>query len=380
MSRNGTKSPISVVHYFQDLEDPRMERTRLHRLIDIVVIALCAVICGAETWVEVEKFGKAKLPWLRRLLPLSNGIPSHDTFGRVFALLAPEKFQECFLAWVAAVHKATDGRLVAIDGKTLRHSFDTATGKSALHLVSAWAVANHVSLGQVAVAEKSNEITAIPRLLDLLDLHGAIVTIDAMGCQKDIAEQIRAAGGDYVLAVKGNQDHLEDDIMASFGAGLDNDWKDIDVSIFTTKNKGHGRVEERQYLAIPVPKTLRHREAWKDLTSLCMVVRERTQGDVTEGPEAFYYISSLKPDAKKLAGAIRGHWGIENALHYILDVSFAEDQSRIRKDHAPANMGLLRRIATSLLKRAEKVKGGTHAKRMQAGWDETILEEILAGF
>jgi predicted transposase YbfD/YdcC len=370
----------SIAHYFQDLDDPRLERSKCHRLDDIIVIALCAVICGADTWVAVEKFGHSKFAWLRTRLELPNGIPSHDTFGRVFRMLAPEKFQDCFLAWIGAVADATAGRLIPIDGKTVRRSGDKSIGQSPLHLVSAWAQANHLVLGQVAVADKSNEITAIPLLLELLDLHGAIVTIDAMGCQKEIAQKIIDGGGDYVLAVKGNQETLHADMVEYLGQIIDEEVPGVVASTHDTAEAGHGRKEERLVLAVPVPEDFRHTKLWAGLKSLVLVVRTRESNGKVQGPEAFYYISSLEADAQKLGAAIRGHWSIENNLHWVLDVSFREDESRVRKDHAPANLGLLRRIALALLKRCDKIKGGIQTKRLQAAWDEKALEAILDGF
>lgn len=374
------RTAVALAAHFQDLEDPRIDRTKLHRLTDIIAIASCAVLCGADSWVEVQKFGLAKKDWLQRRLELPNGIPSHDTFGRVFRLIDPQKFQDCFLGWVRAVSDTTAGRLIPIDGKTARRSLDSSVGQSPLHLVSAWAQANHLLLGQVAVGDKTNEITAIPQLLDLLDLSGAIVTVDAMGCQKAIAPKVVDGGGDYVLAVKANQDTLHDDIMAYIGECLDNDCAGVKASTHTTTEKGHGRKEERHVLALPVPEGFRNRELWAGLKSLCLVMRTREVGGEVEGPEGFYSISSLAAQAKPLGRAARGHWGIENSLHWVLDIGFREDESRVRKDHAPANLGLLRRMALSLLKRATGVKGGMHAKRLQAGWNEEVLEEILADF
>lgn len=370
----------SIAHYFQDLDDPRLERSQCHRLDDIVVIALCAVICGADTWVAVEKFGHAKFAWLSQRLELPNGIPSHDTFGRVFRLLCPAKFQDCFLAWIGAVADATDGRLIPIDGKTARRSVDKSIGQSPLHLVSAWSQANHLILGQVAVADKSNEITAIPVLLDLLDLHGAIVTIDAMGCQKEIARKVIDGGGDYVLAVKANQETLHAATVEYLGRVIDEEVPDVLVSRDNATEVAHGRKEERLVLAVPVPEDFGPKGLWAGLKSLCLVTRTRESNGKVEGPEAFYYISSLEADAQQLGAAIRGHWSIENNLHWVLDVSFREDESRVRKDHAPANFGLLRRIALALLKRCDKVKGGVQTKRLQAGWDDKALEAILEGF
>jgi predicted transposase YbfD/YdcC len=371
---------VSILAHFADLEDPRVLRTRHHRLIDIIVIAICGVICGAESWTEIEKYGKNKRAWLQTFLELPNGIPSHDTFGRVFAQLQPGKFHDCFVRWITSLHEVTAGRLVPIDGKTLRHSFDKATGKGPLHLVSAWAASNHLVLGQVAVSEKSNEITAIPELLKLLDLHGAIVTIDAMGCQKAIAKEIVAGGADYVLAVKGNQENLEQAVHALFEKGMESDFKDLNYTIHKTEEKrSHGRLEQRIYYAVEVPADFACKEEWDKLKSVCMALRICKETGKEDTVRARYYISTLPAQAKKLGTAIRGHWGIENSCHWVLDVSFREDESRIRKDHGPENMGLLRRLAVSLLKQAKFLKGGIHSKRLEAGWDNETLETILVG-
>ena len=372
-------SSLSITSHFADLEDPRVLRTRRHNLLDILVIAISGVICGAESWVEIEKYGKSKQAWLATILPLPNGIPSHDTFGRVFAQLDPRHFHECFARWITSLHEATAGRLIGIDGKTLRHSFDTGLGKGPLHMVSAWAAANHLVLGQVAVADKSNEITAIPELLRLLDLHGAIVTIDAMGCQKEIAKQIVEAGGDYVLAVKGNQESLEAAVIKLCAESLDNQFADIKHSAYETEEKSHGRQETRTYYALPVPQDFACKDAWKGLRSLGMAFRVCQQAGKPEEIRVRYYISSMSPNAQKMAAAIRGHWGIENSCHWVLDVSFREDESRIRKDHGPANMGQLRRLALSLLKSTTALKGGVHAKRLQAGWNNENLIKVLLG-
>ena len=369
----------SILFHFADLDDPRVMRTRQHKLIDIIVIAICGVICGSESWVEIEKYGKSKRDWLGTLLELPNGIPSHDTFGRVFAQLDPRQFHECFGRWIATLHSVTAGRLIPIDGKTARHSFDRAAGKGPLHLVSAWAANNHLVLGQVAVSEKSNEITAIPELLRLLDLHGAIVTIDAMGCQKEIAKQIIAGGGDYVLAVKGNQEKLQEAVLGLCEQSMENDFKDIKHTRYETEEKSHGRFEQRTYYALEVPAHFAGQEAWQKLKSVCMAIRICKEAGQEETCRARYYISSLPADAKTLGEAIRSHWGIENSCHWVLDVSFREDESRIRKDHGPANMGLLRRLAVSLLKQATFMKGGIHAKRLQAGWDDDNLQKVLVG-
>jgi predicted transposase YbfD/YdcC len=366
----------SLVTHFQALQDPRLERSRLHNLLDIVAITICAVICGADSWVDVEKYGQAKQDWLRRFLKLPNGIPSHDTFGRVFAALVPEQFQTCFAGWV----QETAGQLgltqIAIDGKTLRGSHDRANGKAALHLVSAWAVENHLTLGQEAVDSKSNEITAIPKLLELLDLEGALVTIDAMGCQKEIAEQVVEQGGDYVLTVKENQPKLYEEIGRLEQAALEQDY--TGASSHCVEERGHGRQELRACWVLTDLEELTERAKWPGLQSVIVVVRDRTVGE-RNSCEKHYYISSRKLSAKRFLEVIRGHWGIENSLHWVLDVAFDEDQSRVRKDHGPENVALVRRLALSMLK-AEGSKGSIRGKRLIAGWNNDFMEKLLFDF
>ena len=372
---------VSIRRCFAELEDPRREHNRLHPLWDIIARTIGAVVCGADSWVDVEQDGRRKRAWLETFLELPNGIPSHDTLGRVFAALDPAAFQQCFVSWMRAVVGASRGRLVAIDGKALRHSFDTARGKSAIHLVSAWACANHLLLGQQAVADKSNEITAIPELLKLLDLHGALVTIDAMGCQKQIAAEVVAAGADYVLAVKENQPTLYADVRRVFLDGLEEDFAGLEHRYRYTADLGHGRAEERHYHVVPVPEYLAEKHAaFAGLRTLGMVFSERRVGDGPAEAETRFYISSLRPQVKAFAEAVRGHWSIENNLHWVLDVAFQEDASRVRKDHAPENLGLVRRIALSLLKRAPaRKKVGIACKRKQAGWNDDFLVQILLG-
>jgi predicted transposase YbfD/YdcC len=374
-------SPLSLLHHFADLDDPRADHTKRHPLLDIIALTVCAVVSGADAWTEVETYGLQKQPWLETFLELPNGIPSHDTLGRVFAALDPAAFQRCFVGWMRAVVDASRGRLVAIDGKALRHSFDTAKGKSALHLVSAWASANHLLLGQCAVDEKSNEITAIPELLKLLDLQGALVTIDAMGCQKKIAADIVAAGGDYVLAVKENQPGLYAGVERVFLDGLEDDFAGHDYRYHRTADEGHGRKEVRHYHLLTAPAALAEAHAdFAGLRTIGMVFSERQVGEGPVAVETRFYISSLRPQVKAFAAAVRGHWGIENQLHWVLDVAFQEDASRVRKDHAPENLGLVRRIALSLLKRAPSPKKvGTACKRKQAGWNDDYLVEVLLG-
>jgi predicted transposase YbfD/YdcC len=372
-------TPVSLLHHFADLDDPRTDHTKLHNLLDIIALTLCAVVSGAEGWTDVEAYGLEKQDWLETFLDLPNGIPSHDTIGRVFGALDAAAFQQCFLSWMHAVVGASSGKLVAIDGKALRRSFDTAKGKSAIHLVSAWASENHLLLGQQAVADKSNEITAIPALLKLLDLQGALVTIDAMGCQKRITEEIVAGGADYVLAVKENQPTLYQDVQGVFLDALENDFQGLAHRSHHTKEEAHGRTEERHYHLIEVPEELARKHAqFVGLRTLGMVFSQRQVGNGPEGVETRFYISSLRLTVKAFAEAVRGHWSIENNLHWVLDVVFQEDASRLRKDHGPENLGLVRRIALSLLKRATtKKKVGIACKRKRAGWNNDFLVAVL---
>lgn len=368
----------SIRQCFADVDDPRREHLRLHTLWDLIAITICAVVCGADSWVDIEKYGRRKLDWLSTFLELPNGIPSHDTFDRVFRLITPEAFQRGFRRWMEAIVEAAEGRLVCVDGKALRHSFDTAAGKGALHLVSAWAAENHLLLGQRTVDSKSNEITAIPELLKILDLSGAIVTIDAMGCQKEIAKQIGAAGADYVLTVKDNQETLHDDIRQAFYEGFESDFAKVKYQYHRTRDADHGREEIRHYYVMSLPEGFAEKhKAWAGLRSLTMVVRERQVGKAEATEEVMYYISSLPPRAKTLARAVRGHWGIENSLHWVLDVAFREDESRLRKGHGPENLALVRRLAVSLLHNEGTEKVGIACKRKQAGWDNEYLLQIL---
>jgi predicted transposase YbfD/YdcC len=373
----GQSQPVlSFFHYFDTLPDPRIERCQRHKLGDILFLVVCAMLSGANDFVAMQKFGHAKRTWLDKFLELPNGIPSHDTLGRVFALLDSEHFIQCFSNWVRTIHEVTAGEVIAVDGKTVRASLDRAHGKNPLHVVSAWASANRVVLGEVMVDDKSNEITAIPKLLQMLELRGAIVTIDAMGCQKEIAATVRERGADYVLTAKGNQEHLEEDILNYF-AQLDEESKRPGRKSSTTqRSRGHGREETRWCDAVPVPKTLRHQEEWKDFTSICRVTRAWKDKD-GEHSEARYFISSLPADAKVLSQAILGHWGVENGLHWVLDMYWAEDRSRARLENAAANLAVLRRWMITLLRQDRMLKASIEKKRLQAGWNEKILEAIL---
>lgn len=369
----------TLTEHFALLEDPRAEHLTDHKLIDIIMIAICAVICGAETWTDIELFGNERFDWLRQFLELENGIPSHDTFGRVFAGIDAEQFQVCFASWVQAVFHATKGQVIAVDGKQARRSHDRTNGKHAIHVISAWATANHLVLGQRKVDEKSNEITAIPELLRLLDVSGCIVTIDAMGCQTEIAEQIIDQEADYVLTVKENQGHLYEDIDLFFQLAHQNDFQKINYTFDRTVNKGHGRIETRQCWAISGEDSLqflRDHEQWKGLRTIAKVNSQRqVKSKITI--ETRYYISSLPNDAKKILQAARSHWGVENSLHWVLDVAMGEDDSRIRKDNAPENMAALRRIALNLLKQEKTLKRGIQGKRLKAALSPDYLLKVL---
>jgi predicted transposase YbfD/YdcC len=364
---------LSIPQYFAQLKDPRRSHRRLHQLQDILVIALCAVIAGAQDWQQIETFGRKRRDWLGRFLALPNGIPSHDTFARVFNRLKPQAFQACFREWVQAVTAALRIKHVAIDGKTLRGSGSAKLGP--LHLVSAWATAQHLSLGQVAVDAKSNEITAIPALLELLDLGGALVTIDAMGCQKAIAQKIVDQGGHYALTVKDNQEHLLEDIQAVLAQAFDTAFAGLDHDQYETRERGHGREEYRCYTVLHTTEGIRQADAWAGLTTIGMCLSERhVQGETTT--EVRYFIGSKRASAKYYGRGLRHHWGIENNLHWQLDVNFGEDRNRVQRRNAAENLALLRRLTLSLLK-AHPSKESIAKKRFAAALDTDFLEEIL---
>ena len=369
---------ISIAAHFSELEDPRIERTKLHQLIDIITITICAVICGADGWADIELYGKCKYKWLKKFLELPNGIPSHDTMKRVFSLLNPEKLQQCFLSWIESISLITFGEIVAIDGKTLRGSYNKSKDKPAIHMVSAWATNNGLVLGQKKVEDKSNEITAIPELLKVLSLKGCIVTIDAIGCQKKIIKQIIDQDGDYVIALKKNQGGLYERVEQLFKQALLNDFKGLIKTEYRRSEDEHGR-EETRYCQIltNITQEIDPNEEWKGLKSIAYVDYLRTKKGKTT-LERRYFISSLNAENHKtIAIAIRKHWCIENQLHWVLDVSFNEDASRIRKDNSPENLAIIRHIALNLLKQEKTLKVGVKNKRKNAGWDEKYLLKVL---
>ena len=367
---------ITLIDHFSNLTDPRIDRTKDHKLIDIVVIAVCSVICGADGWVGMETYGKAKYKWLKQFLELPNGIPSHDTFSRVFARLEPEEFQTCFLHWIKSISQLIPGEVISIDGKTLRHSYDRESKKKAIHMISAWANTQKLVLGQRKVDEKSNEITAIPELIKVLELSGCIVTIDAMGTQKNIAQLIIDKGADYCLALKGNQGNIYEDVEQLFESCQAQKWQNIDHSFFQTTEKGHGRIETRRYWTMGEVEFLLDADKWAGLKSIGMVESQRTiDGETTW--ETRYYLNSFSSNAEVFADAVRSHWGIENSLHWVLDVSFAEDDCRIRKDNSPENLALLRHLALNLLSQEKTAKVGVKNKRLKAAWDEQYLAKVL---
>jgi predicted transposase YbfD/YdcC len=365
------KTTPSIIHHFSSIQDPRVNRQKKHQLQDIFFISICAIICGADNWVAVEEFGLAKEAWFTEVLGLKHGIPSHDTFGEVYAAIDTEQFSVCFSRWVADLANLTEGEIIAIDGKCLRRSLDKASKKAAIYMVSAWAQHNNLVLGQVKVDDKSNEITAIPKLLSRLDIAGAVVTIDAMGCQKKIAQQIKQQGGDYVFSLKGNQGNLHDDVDTFFTSSF------APAVASVSYDGEHGRIETRSIRATADIAWLQERHDWKGLQSIIAVTAKREiSNKVTE--ETRYFISSLDAnDPKRLECVVRAHWSIENNLHWVLDIAFDEDSNRSRKGHSAANLAVIRHIALNLIKTEKTSKVGVKIKRLKAGWDNDYLLRIL---
>jgi predicted transposase YbfD/YdcC len=369
---------LKITEFLEKIPDFRVDRTKRHLLMDILIITICAVISGADDWPEVALYGRKKKDWLQTFLELPNGIPSHYTFRRVFLYLDPEKLQQCFLEWVAALGEASGGQIIAIDGKCLRGSVDQTGRKAAIHMVSAFASANHLVLGQVKVEDKSNEITAIPRLLELIHIRDCVVTIDAMGCQKEIAEKIVERGGDYILALKGNQGTLKEEVELYFQDALQQKFKGIPHDYEETVEKDHGRIETRRCWTVSDVDWLENKNQWRGLRSLVMVESERWQEDKSTREQRLY-LSSLPSNARHLNAGVRSHWGIENRVHWLLDVSFREDACKVRKGNAPQNLAVIRHIALNLLKKEKTAGVGVKAKRRAAGWDNDYLLQVLVG-
>jgi len=371
-------SILALVECFSDITDPRINRRRRHKLIDLIVISICAVICNADGWADIRTWAETHQQWLKKFLELPGGLPSRDTLRRTISRIDPDAFQNAFLTWLKGLRKEL-GNVIAIDGKTLRGS--KVGGKKPLHIVSAWASDSHLTLGQTAIDEKSNEITAIPRLLDALALSGAIVTIDAMGCQKAIASKIIERKGNYCLAVKGNQEKLFAELKAAFESAMSSDrpskrLQEYEVS--DTQKKPHGRYEKRVYYTMPVPKKIKDTGDWKRISSIGLTITYRASSpDAWGDGEVRYFIMSFASDAERFGSAVRQHWGIENSLHWVMDMTFREDESRIQKDYGAENFSWLRRLAISLLKNNETRKGSIRNKRLRAGYDFEFLLEVL---
>jgi predicted transposase YbfD/YdcC len=373
------KPQATIAAYFSVLEDPRRYNRR-HKLLDIIVIAMCAAICGADGWEDVELFGETKEEWLKGFLELPHGPPSDDTYRRVFAALDAEEFQLCFMDWIEAVEELSQGQVIAIDGKTLRRSHDRSKGKKALQMVSAWATANGVVLGQRKVDGESNEITAVPELLGALEIAGCIVTLDAIHCQTETVEAIVDKGADYVLPVKENQPRLLEALRGLFDDPAEMRWVEYDYH--RSENRGHGRIEIRECWSTSDPEYLNYigtLAEWQGLQSIAMIQTERQLGNQTTVTRR-YFISSLESDAEQLLQAVRGHWGIENKVHWVLDIAFREDDCRIRKGYGAENFAVLRHIALNLLKRDTSAKRRSlKGKRKKAAWDEQYLLKVLIG-
>ena len=367
-----------IEDHFAELTDPR-RREVTYPLVNIVVMALCGVLSGADDFVAIAHWAETKKDWLAKFLDMSAGVPSHDRFNAIIAALRPAEFEKCLLSWMTSLHEVTDGQVIAIDGKTLRRSFDAASSKAPIHMVSAWATANHISLGQVVTDAKSNELTAIPELLKILEIKGCLVTIDAMGCQREIAEKIIDAKADYVLAVKENQPNLHAAIRDFFRQHLEDDCESIACRRDETHEQGHGRKDDRYYYLAKLPADFPLKEKWSGLKAIGMAVRITEHSNGKTSDDVRYYITSRYLSGKKFSGAVRGHWGIENSLHWQIDVTFGEDQSRIRKGHAAANFSLLRRTSLSLLKNNKSKKIGVKNKRLSAAWDDNYRLKILCG-
>jgi predicted transposase YbfD/YdcC len=370
-------NPVKFSDYFSTLTDPRVVGRTDHKLIDIITIAMCGIICGADSWPDIEMYGRSKHEWFKEFLELPNGIPTQHTFRRFFIAVATDELETCFLNWVRSSFDTSKSKVVPIDGKTLRRSHDRSSGKAAIHMVNAWCAENGISLGQIKTREKSNEITAIPELIKSLELNDCIVTIDAMGCHTKIADLIVDKGADYILALKGNQPNLNEQVELFFEKAKHNAYKGIVLDTHATVDGDHGRIETRKYTTVSDIEWLQGKENWKDLKTIIMVESEREVNDEIKR-ENRYYISSLENGAKEIGEAVRSHWGIENSLHWKLDIGFREDECRKRKGNASANFAVVRQIALNLLNQEKTiVKAGVATKRKRAGWDNDYLVTIL---
>lgn len=372
-----------LIEIFSTIDDPRMENKIDHKMIDILVIAVCATLCGAESWTEIELFGEEKEKSLRKYIELANGIPSHDCFRYFFMKLDPKEFQHCFVEWASEIREQLEGEGIGIDGKTLRHSYDNENGQATIHMVSAWANDNQIVLGQIKVDEKSNEITAIPKLLQVLEIKGCVITMDAMGCQKEIIKEIREAGAEYLVALKENQGNLYEDTELLFEdmEKFEFDPKVYPFDAYKTVSKGHGRIDIRECWVVSGKEILvnfRTSETWKDLNAVIRVDRERRKGE-NISHETKYYISSLETSAKDILSRVQGHWGIENRLHWVLDVVFHEDASRVRSEHSAENYAMIRHVALNLLRQEKTYKRSIKGKRLRCALNQDYLSLVMFG-
>jgi len=366
----------SLQHAFGALDDPRRDHTKRHELIDILLVGVCCLLCGGRSFVDMEDFGQSKFDWLHTFLALPNGIPSHDTFRRVFGLIDPQEFADCFGRWTQSLRQAVGAEVVALDGKTVRRSFDRAKGRGPIHLISAWAATNRLVLGQLKTDDKSNEITALPELLRTLELAGCIVTVDALNCQKDIAKEISEADADYVMTLKANHGTAYDEVKTFLQDALQRDFAGVTHDFVETLDKDHGRLERRRYWITEQIDWFADRPQWEKLRTVALVQAEREIG-AQRSVERRVFLCSLPPDARLLERAVRGHWGIENQLHWVLDVQFDEDQCRVRVGHAAENLALLRRIALNLLRQEKSSKRGIKGRQLKASWDHAYLQSLL---
>ena len=370
------KPKISLLDHFTNLTDPRIDRTKDHKLIDIIAIAICGMLCGADNWVAMEQYGHAKEEWLKQFLELPNGIPSHDTISRVFARLDPKEFEQCFRDWVKTIAQLVPGEIISIDGKTVKHSGSKTKNQKPIHVVNAWACEQRLVLNQTKVKNKSNEITAIPELIEVLELSGCLVTIDAMGTQTKIAQLIQERGADYCLALKGNHHYLHERVVHLFDQSEANDWSEVEHDFHRTINKGHGRMEIRRHWTIPVTELFFDEEKWLGLQSVGLIECVRKVGTETTTNKR-YYLNSFSSDAQLLAHAVRSHWGVENNVHWLLDVAFREDDCPVHSDHAPENLSQLRKMALNLLSQEKTAKVGVANKRLKAAWNNQYLAKVL---